>query len=160
MRIISSEILEAIPQQDGRISVTERHVYDDSSIYLRPYFADASWNLQEVAEQRAANMNAEFARREAQFAEAMNFEVPLTKTEFRDRLSTAEQEEIDYFNDTYQSNPNLSAEQKKAILSALKHWNDTTKVYLSLQKTIDIVNLWESLGLIAAGRAAQVLSNG
>lgn len=160
MRIVSSEILEAIPQQDGRISVTERHVYDDSSIYLHPYFADANWNLQEVAEQRAANMNAEFARREAQFAEAMNFEVPLTKTEFRDRLSTAEQIAIDNFNATYQSNPALTAEQKAAILSALEHWKDTTKVYLSLQKTVDIVNLWESLGLIAAGRAAQVLSNG
>lgn len=100
MIIVSSEILEAIPQQDGRISVTERHVYDDGGVYLYPYFAQAEWNLQEVAEQRAANMNAEFARREAQFAEAMSFEIPLTKTEFRDRLSTVEQIAIDNFHAT------------------------------------------------------------
>ena len=158
MQIISSTIHEAIDQGNGTVSVTEKHVYDDGAIYLHPYIAQSSWNLQEVADQRAANMNAAFATKAAQFAEAMNFEIPLTKTEFRDRFTTAEQIAIDNFNATYQSNPALTSEQKAAILSSLEHWKDTTKVYLGLQKTIDIVNLYESLGLIAAGRATQVLA--
>lgn len=158
MRVVNSEILEAIPQQDGRISVTERHTYDDGGLYLYPYFAQSDWDLQAVADQRAAAMNAEFARKEAQAAEAMNFEIPLTKTEFRDRFTTTEQIAIDNFNATYQANPGLTAEQKAAILSALEHYRDTTRVYLGLQKTIDIVSLWEALGLIANGRAAEVLN--
>jgi hypothetical protein len=38
MRIISSEVTEAIQQQDGRVSVTEQHLYDDGGLYLYPYF--------------------------------------------------------------------------------------------------------------------------
>lgn len=158
MRIVESIVYEAIDQGNGTVSVTEKHVYDDGGVYLHPYIAQANWNLQEVAETRAAKMNVEFERREQQFAEAMNFEIPLTKTEFRDRFTTVEQIAIDNFNATYQNNPNLTSEQKAAILSALQHYADTTKVYLSLQKTIDIVNMYEGLGLIAEGRAAEVLA--
>lgn len=157
MRILSSDIKESVTQIDGRISVTEKHTYDDGTIYLHAYLAPADFDLQTVAEQRAVNMNAEFERRELQVAEAMSFEIPLTKTEFRDRFTTAEQIAIDNFNATYQSNSALTVEQKAAILSALQHYADTTKVYLNLQKTIDIVLMYESLGLIAPGRAAEVL---
>lgn len=160
MRIISSEVTEAIPQQDGRVSVTERHLYDDGGLYLYPYFAQSDWDLQEVANQRAFNMNAEFSRKELQAAEAMNFELPLTKTEFRERFTTAEQIAIDNFNASYQSNSVLTTEQKAAILSALEHYKDTTRIYLGLQKTIDMVTMYESLGIIASDRASEVLSNG
>jgi len=159
MRITSSEITEAIQQQDGRISVTEKHTYSDGGLYLYPYFAQPDWDLQEVANQRAFNINAEFTRKELQAAEAMNFEIPLTKTEFRERFTTAEQIAIDNFNASYQSNSVLTTEQKAAILSALEHYKDTTRIYLSLQKTIDMVTMYESLGIIATGRAAEVLSN-
>lgn len=60
MRIVSSEILEAIQQQDGRIGVTEKHTLDDGNTMLHSYIADADFVLQEVAEARAAKINAVF----------------------------------------------------------------------------------------------------
>ena len=156
--ITASEIIKQVPQIDGRISVTERHTYDDGATQEINYLADPNLDLQLVADSRAANINAALQAKEAALAESLNFEVPLFKSEFRDLFTTEEQIYIDNFNATYQSNPNLSIEQKAGILSALAYYADAGRVYLSHPKTIAFVNMYEQLGLIGVGRAAEILN--
>ena len=158
MRIVTSEIIDQVVQIDGRISVTERHTYDDGATQLISYLAEPEFDLQAIANDRAANINVQLAIKEAQQAEALNFEIPLLKAEFRDLFTDVEQIAIDNFNATYKSNGNLTTEQKAQILSALAYYSDAQRVYLSHPKTIAFVNLYEALGLISGGRAAEVLN--
>jgi hypothetical protein len=156
--IVNSVIEEQIPQVDGRIDVTEKHTYDDGATQYISYLASAELDLQLVANLRAENINKQLELKALAEAEAMNFEIPLFKAEFRDRFTTQEQIYIDNFNASYQSNPNLSTEQKAGILSALAYYADAGRVYLSHPKTISFVNMYEQLGILAEGRAAEVLN--
>lgn len=156
--IISSEIISDIPQIDGRRDITELHLYSDGATQVINYLADADLDIQYIASQRAININLELDRKEKELAEAMNFEVPLYKAEFRDLFTATEQILIDNFNASYQDNPNLSAEQKAGILSALAYYADAGRVYLSHPKTIAFVQMYEALGLIGAGRASEILN--
>lgn len=156
--IISSEIISDIPQIDGRRDVTELHTYSDGATQTINYLAASDLDLQLVASQRAININAEIGRKERALAEAMNFEVPLDKAEFRDLFTQAEREAIDEFNDTYLSLSFLSEAQKKAIRSGLAYYKDAKRIYLSNPQTIATVQMYEALGLISSGRAAEILN--
>lgn len=156
--IISSEIISDIPQVDGRRDVTERHTYSDGATQDINYLADADLDALFIASQRAININQELDRKEREVTEAMNFEVPLYKAEFRDLFTATEQILIDNFNASYQNSPGLSAEQKAGILSALAYYADASRVYLSHPKTIAFVQMYEALGLIGSGRAAEILN--
>jgi len=156
--IVNSVILKQVPQVDGRIDVTERHTYSDGAVQDINYLAASTLDLQLVANLRAENINKELEAKALAEAEALNFEVPLFKAEFRDKFTTEEQVMIDNFNASYQSNPNLSSEQKAGILSALAYYADAGRVYLSHPKTIAFVHMYEQLGLIGQGRASEVLN--
>lgn len=156
--IISSEIVRQITQVDGRIDVTERHTYDDGATQDISYLADPALDLRLVATQRAANINAQLTLKEAALSEAMNFEVPLFKAEFRDLFTQAERENIDEFNATYLDSTLLTAEQKRAIRSGLAYYADAKRIYLSNPQTIATLQMYEALGLIGAGRAAEILN--
>jgi hypothetical protein len=156
--IINSIIEKQIPQIDGRIDVTEKHTYDNGDTQTINYLADASLDLQLVASLRAEKINVELQAKALAEAEAMNYEVPFFKAEFRDRFTTQEQVLVDNFNATYQSNPNLSSEQKAGILSALAYYADARRVYLAHPKTIAFVNMYEQLGILTYGRAAEILN--
>lgn len=156
--IISSEIISNIPQIDGRRDVTELHTYSDGATQTINYLAASDLDLQLVADQRAVNINAEIDRKERALAEAMNFEVPLDKAEFRDLFTQAEREAIDEFNDTYLSLSFLSEAQKKAIRSGLAYYKDAKRIYLSNQQTIATLQMYEALGLIGSGRATEILN--
>jgi len=156
--IISSEIIRQTLQLDGRFDVTERHTYDDGATQDINYLAAADLDLQFIANQRAANINAAIQAKEAALAIATNFEVPLHKAEFRDLFTVPERENIDEFNATYLDNPNLTTEQKRSIRSGLAYYADAKRVYLSDAQIIATVNMYEALGLIAVGRATVVLN--
>ncbi len=91
MRVVSSSFTVGVPQADGRVYVTELHLFD-TGIYSIPreYLAEPDLDFQAIADQRAANMNAEFARREAEFAEAMNFEAPISVRQFLELIPPAD----------------------------------------------------------------------
>lgn len=88
--IVSSVISSQVPQVDGRIDVTELHTHADGRNETFNYLADASLDLQLVADQRAANINAVLAAQEAAIAAATQYEIPLTPVEIMRRLSPTE----------------------------------------------------------------------
>lgn len=155
--IVSSEII--IDTNDGATrSITEQHTHSDGTTQLHSYITDMSLDVDLAMALRAQKMNAVIAAREAAEAEANNFEVPLFKSEFRDRFTDAEQAAISEFNATFASNPNLTAEQIASIRAGLDYYNDAGRIYLSNPKTIAFVQMYEALGLMGAGRAAEVLN--
>lgn len=93
MAITHSEVVNQIPQIDGRIDVTERHVYESGAIQEFNYLADPLLDFQAIANQRAANINAEIARKEQELLIAANFVPPITVRAFLDKFT--EQEQID-----------------------------------------------------------------
>jgi hypothetical protein len=82
----------------------------------------------------------------------------LTKLEFRRKLTDAERPYIDEFNATFESNGLLTVEQKRAIRSGLEDYKVAQEVNLDDPQTQAMVQLYEALGLIAAGRATEILS--
>ena len=155
--IVNSQII--IDTNDGTTrSITEQHTHSDGTTQLHSYITDMSLDVELAMQLRVQKMNAVIAAREAAEAEANNFEVPMFKAEFRDRFTDVEQVAISEFNATFTSNPNLTAEQIASIRSGLDYYNDAGRVYLSNPKTIAFVQMYEALGLIGTGRAAEVLN--
>lgn len=80
---------------------------------------------------------------------------PLTKLEFRKLFTLSERVIID----NAQTNPSISSENKAILFTMQKDMELATEIDLTNSDTIAGVNFLESLGLIATGRAEQVLSN-
>lgn len=156
MQIISSEIIHE-SEANGVVFVTEKHIFEDGDSHLYSYQTAPTSDLILAMDLRRQNMNAAIVAKELAEAEAMNFEIPITKREFRDKFSQSEQEAIDEFNATYQSSPNLTAQQKRTIQTALARHSEIDKIYMSAPATIAVVNLFQQLGILSAERAAQVL---
>ena len=72
---------------------------------------------------------------------------------FRQLFTTAEQVAIDNY-DT----GTFTAQQKATLKTIAKNFDAAEEIIPTDQRTIDGVNYYESVGLIAAGRAAQILS--
>lgn len=83
--------------------------------------------------------------------------VELTHYAFRKRFTPAEQELIDEFNATFESHPGLTAEQKRKVRTGLKNFDSASGVVLSDPAIPAILGLYTLLGLLAEGRAAEIL---
>ena len=81
----------------------------------------------------------------------------LTKYEFRKRFATEERERIDAFNASFEANPSIPDQCKAKLRTGLKDYEASTGVELIDPATIAMVQLYETLGLVDAGRADQVL---
>ena len=81
----------------------------------------------------------------------------LTKYEFRKRFTTEERERIDAFNASFEANPSIPDQYKAKLRTGLKDYEASTGVELLDPATIAMVRLYETLGLLDAGRADQVL---
>lgn len=156
MQIVSSEIVHQ-SEANGVVFVTEKHTFADGDTHLYSYQTASGADTQLAMDLRRQNMNAAILAKEQAEAEAANFEIPITKREFRDKFSQSEQEAIDEFNATYQSSPNLTAQQKRTMQTALARHSEIDKIYMSAPTTIAVVNLFQQLGILSAERAAQVL---
>lgn len=88
--ILSSEITNQVVQIDGRIDVTELHTHESGRTETFNYLADANLDLQSVADQRTANINAALAEQDAVLAAATKYEIPLTPVEIMRRLTPTE----------------------------------------------------------------------
>lgn len=146
MPIVSSALLTDTLQADGSRSVLERHTDHHGKTYEVQYFCAPGLDPQTVLTSRARAMGAEIDAREAAEAEANNFEVPLTRKQFLDRFSAAEYAGIKA---AVEINATLDFYWQKLMVAE--------SVYLTNAETVAGVNLLEQAGLIAAGRAAQIL---
>ena len=81
----------------------------------------------------------------------------LTKYEFRKRFTTEERERIDAFNASFEANPSIPDQYKAKLRTGLKDYEASTGVELLDPATIAMVRFYETLGLLDAGRADQVL---
>ena len=82
----------------------------------------------------------------------------LTKLEFRRRFTPDEQEGIDEFNATFEGNPDLTAAQKRKVRTGLKNFDASTSIAKSDPDIPLLLDLYTFVGLIAPGRAAEILA--
>jgi len=157
--IVSSTYIAGHPQQDGRRYIKERHLLDDGRSVDFEYLADEQINPDTVMTDRAVRLSAELLAREAASLEASSGELPLTKYQFRQRFTFPERVAIDQFNGgSYLSSELLTVEQKMAMTTMLEDYKAASEVRLSDPATIAAVQMYEGLGLIASGRASEVLN--
>ena len=166
MAITSSYTLGTV-QVDGRTPVIEIHVSDlhPNKVLRLEYLAHIDpehseyVNPDTVLQLRSARLNVEEAATDRASVIAAEGSFGLNKYEFRQLFTSAEQDAIDEFNEGgYLTNPSLTAEQKAAIKRELINYSVTQFIRLDNPGVIAMVNTFESLGLIAAGRAAVILN--
>lgn len=85
-------------------------------------------------------------------------ETTWTHLEFRRRFTSDEQELIDEFNATFESNPALTAAQKRKVRTGLKNFDASTHIVKSDPDIPALLGLYTLVGLIASGRAAEILA--
>lgn len=78
----------------------------------------------------------------------------ITKFQFRKLFTLTERVGLDNF----QSNTNISAQNKAILTTMFKDLDSSGAVVMTLPDVIQGVNMLEQLGLIGTGRAAQVLA--
>jgi hypothetical protein len=156
--VVNSSFTEADVQADGSVPITEIHDISDGRVFTFNYNADELTDHQVVLTLRSQRINNELAIREASAQQALNGAIPITKLEFRRRFTFEERMSIDEFNVTYMNNGLLTDEQKKTIRTNLEDYNKATDIVLSDPSTIAGVVMYEQLGLIAQGRAEEILN--
>lgn len=154
MPIVSSQFVSGIPQADGRVYIVERHTDHNGASYDHEYLADAGADVALVMALRAQNIGAEIDAREAAEQAASGFSIPLSKYQFRLRFTQAERLACDAFNAGFEAHPGLSEGQRAAIRTGLADFNAATSVQPQL--ALPILQLYEALGLIGPGRAAEI----
>ena len=150
--IVSSTWVAGATQVDGTVAIRESHLLSDQSIVTFDYFAAESVDPNTVMTLRAQRLQAELE------AQAQNGTIHLTKLQFRRLFTFPERIAIDQFNATFESNPMLSDEQKALVRTSLNDYNVAEGVYLNDPATDAGVQIYETLGLIAPGRAAEILN--
>lgn len=156
--IIESRIRSQSAQQDGTVLVVEEHELSDGRIITTPpYYAQSEADIQLTLQARAVKIQTELDVKARIEAEANNYEIPLAKSEFRDRYTPEEQGVVEYQYATYLTNELYTAEQKATIAAGRAYFNDVRGVVLTNPLTIAGVQMHEELGWIAAGRANEIL---
>lgn len=82
----------------------------------------------------------------------------LTHLQFRRLFTPAEQESCDELEVTFEANAALSAAQKRGLRTGYKNFYAASEVNLDDPAIPPMLGLYEALGLIDAGRAAEILS--
>lgn len=156
--IVTSTYTAGDVQADGRRYVRETHTLDDGKTVDFDYLADDTIDPSTVMAARAARLNAEIAAQDSALMIASGGAMPLTKLQFRRLFTTAEQKAIDRFNVQFEAHPALTVDQKDDIRTGLENYRAAESVSLADSATIQAVQTYEALGLIAPGRAAVILN--
>lgn len=164
---ITSSYKLGTPQIDGRTPVVETHVSDlqPDRIVRKEYLAHLDLqhpeyvNPDEVMQLRAARLASEESATGRAAALAASGSFGLNKYEFRQLFTAAERPAIDAFIEGgYLTNPALTEAQKTQVGDGVRSYNATPFVELNNPDTVTMVNLFEAIGLIATGRAAEILN--
>lgn len=156
--IVNSNFTVGATQADGSVAVRETHTLSDGRTSTIDYFCSPDIDPSVVMSQRAARINAELVLSDALGALVSAGKINLTKLQFRRRFTLPERIAVDAFNASYEGNPMLTDEQKAAIRTNLKDYDEAFDIDLSDEGTIAGVQMYEALGLIAPGRAAEILN--
>ena len=154
--ILTSIFTEGPTQQDGRRYVNETHTDDAGRTYQFTWLGNEDARM--VLTARAVELNILLAAQAAAQLVVHGTRLPLSKLDFRNRFSVTDQENIDAFNATYETNPALTPEQVKQIRTANINLSNADSVNLGDQQTIQGVYLYVALGLISAADAEAVLN--
>ncbi|MDD2885279.1 MAG: hypothetical protein PHT48_09575 [Dechloromonas sp.] len=155
---VTESYIESTSQQaDGTILVVERHVISDGRIVTKTYYAQNESDIQPIMQAMAVKIQADLDAKARITAEAHNYELPLSRRDFIDRYTLAEQGVIQTQYLTFMSNPNYTDEIKGHIAAGKAYFDAGNSVYLSSPLTIAGVQLHEALGWIAPGRANEIL---
>jgi hypothetical protein len=157
INLIQTTTTESLQSNGLSKNVVETHLFDDGRSVQFSYLTSTSTDSESVAQLRGQRIESELRAKEASIEEAMQGKAPLTKYQFRQLFSYTERLAIDAFNTSFESNLGLTEEQKKAIRTNLEDYNASSAVFLENPATIAGVNLYETLGLIAPGRAIEIL---
>lgn len=154
--ITQSTYTEGPTQVDGRRYVRETHTDDQGKTYNFDWLGLQDANL--VLSARASVLTSQItAQREAE-ALVSGTRLPWTKLQFERLFSDAEWAAAQDFNAGFEVIPQLSAEQKLTIRRGLNDYKIALDVSPVDPGTIALVNLYEAFGVIALGRAAEILT--
>lgn len=156
--ILSSTFNEGDVQVDGRRYVHESHLLDDGRTVDFDYLADDTISPSTVMMARAERLNAEMAAKESAYLIAFAGELPIDKLAWRREFTPSEQKAIDRFNSQFETSPLLTGDQRDAIRTGLENYKVATAINRTHTDTIAMVQLYETLGLLAQGRAAVILN--
>ncbi len=82
----------------------------------------------------------------------------LTKLLFRRLFTNEEQKAIDRFNFMFESHPLLTDAQKDDVRTGLENYKAAGSVNLDDSDTAAVLGLYTALGILAAGRAQEILN--
>ncbi len=82
----------------------------------------------------------------------------LTKLTFRRLFTPVEQKAIDRFNATFESHPALTDDQKDDVRTGLENYKAAGSVSLDDPDTAKVLGLYTALGILAGGRAQEILA--
>jgi hypothetical protein len=158
-QIVESTYTEGPTQSDGRRSVTERHVDDLGRPMTFEYLCSDSMTPQAILDARAARLNADFASRDAEAAEAARGRIPWSKLEFRNQLGQQTEAAMDYFFATFETNPALTTEQKAMIRTGWARYREAHYIERPLRaEVLAILGLFKLLGLITQERIDAIVT--
>lgn len=156
MKIVNSTHTESNAQADGRVLVTERHVFADGRMQTFTYLAGVDMDPALVMSLRAARLESEDDARELAQAEALRGKLLLTHLDFRRRFTLAERRAIDRLRATFESG-GWTDEQKDCIRTLFADMDAAMGIDLVDVDTIAGVQFFAVLGLITADRAVEIL---
>lgn len=153
---MQSTYTEGPPQVDGRRYVTETHTDDTGKTYEFEWLGSQDAGL--VLSARAALLTNQLTAQRAAEALVSGTRLPLTKLQFERRFTDAEWQAAQDFNAGFESIPQLTTEQKLMIRRGLNDYRIALDVSLSDAGTVTLVGLYEAFGVVAPGRASEVLN--
>lgn len=156
--ILSSGYVLGATQADGSVAVRETHVVSDGTVITHDYMLPLGVDPDAVMTQRAARHDAELQLRTLTGQIAADGLIHLTKLKFRRLFTLSERVLIDAFNASFESNPILTDEQKGLIRTYLQDLSEAEGVYLDDEGTVAGIQMYVSLGLLSAERAAEILN--
>lgn len=149
---------DAHEQLGGGRYTYERHVDDlGRPLTYGPYLCADSMNPELIMQARAVRLNAEFAARDAEASEAAQGRIPWSKLEFRDQLGSATEAAMDYFFATFESNEDLSAEQKAVIRTGWNRYKEAHYIERPLRsEVLSLLGLFKLLGMITQAKIDEI----
>lgn len=158
-QIVQSTWTEGAMQQDGRRYITERHVDDLGRPLVFEYLGTDDMDRNAVMQARAMRLNADFAARDAEAAEAARGRIPWSKLEFRDQLGSQTEAGMDAFFASFESHPALSTEQKAMIRTGWARYREAHYIERPLRpEVLTLLGLFKALGLITQERIDAIVA--
>lgn len=144
MPIVSSQIISSSVQADGRALVKERHRDNNGVDHDIEYTAAVGMDTGAVLAARAQKLGVALDMRDAVEAEAVNFDIPLTRIAYVRRFTSAERKAI--------------ATAAKSNDDVAEFWNMLSwadgGIHISSPEVQSALQMFEAAGLVGTGRAA------